>query len=229
MFSAVSVIALLASTSGDPGSENVVITGARTVSGGKIERNPEMPPPSWMAVLPKGWQPAIPAGNPGSWVTTEDYPAEALRNEWQGVVRFKLDVNAQGRVSQCTVTQSSGTDILDAKACSLISERAVFTPARDKRGRAVAGTYANAVRWTIPDDQSRGGPQPGEAVMSMVVNEDGSMTDCRIEKASEGLPVGAVGPKPCRSGVMLPYRDGAGNPVKRRVVTTIRVDVVPVD
>ncbi len=174
-------------------------------------------------------RPAQPSNNPGTWVTMGDYPAAALRAELTGTVRFRVAVDAQGRVSDCVIVESAGAPVLDEVTCSTVLARARFTPALDHLGKPTTGTYQNSVRWVIPRNVPRLGPNPGEAVMSMVVNEDGTMSDCRIEKASDGIPMGTVGPMPCRASKMLPYRDGAGNPVKRRVVTTVRIDVVPVD
>ncbi|WP_310533368.1 energy transducer TonB [Novosphingobium sp.] len=158
-----------------------------------------------------------------------DYPASALRERITGTVRFRAIVDTVGRVSECIIVQSAGSPALDEATCRLVRERARFTPALNTRGKPVQGTYQNAVRWVIPSDVPRAGPNPGEAVMSMLVNEDGTMSDCRIEKSSEDMPGGVAGARQCGVRKMLPYRDQSGNPIKRRVVTTIRVDVVPVD
>ena len=63
---------------------------------------PAPPPPRF---TPKG---ATPRGNPGSWATTDDYPSRALREEREGVTRFTVQVSPEGRVTDCTVTRSSG-------------------------------------------------------------------------------------------------------------------------
>ena len=105
---------------------------------------PAPPPPRF---TPKG---ASPKGNPGSWATTDDYPSRALREEREGVTRFTVTVSAEGRVTNCTVTGSSGTPDLDEAACRAISRRARFNPATNGDGEKVAGTYSNSVRWQIP-------------------------------------------------------------------------------
>jgi periplasmic protein TonB len=105
---------------------------------------PAPPPPRF---TPKG---AVPKGNPGSWATTDDYPSRALREEREGVTRFTVTVSAEGRVTNCSVTGSSGTPELDDAACRAITRRARFTPATDGEGNPTSGTYSNSVRWQIP-------------------------------------------------------------------------------
>jgi protein TonB len=101
------------------------------------------------AVRPAG---ARPAGNPGDWVTPDDYPPEALRAGAAGMTGFRLDVDESGQVTQCTVTNPSGTASLDQAACASLKARAHFTPAISKAGKAIASTYSSAVRWSIPID-----------------------------------------------------------------------------
>jgi len=95
---------------------------------------------------------ANPRGNYAQWITTDDYPTRELRAGQQGLVRFRLDLDARGKVTDCTIVQSSGFDGLDAAACKYASKRARFDPATDDAGKAVAGSWTSAVRWTIPND-----------------------------------------------------------------------------
>ena len=100
--------------------------------------------------------PARPVGSPGDWISSSDYPVSALRSATEGVVRIRLDVNAEGHVAGCTVLQPSGSEALDTATCSLLSARATFFPATDKKGRPIATTFTRAVRWQIPDDGGQG-------------------------------------------------------------------------
>lgn len=95
---------------------------------------------------------AHPIGKPGLWVTPNDYPAADLRAEHEGTTRFRLSIGADGKVQACEVTVSSGFASLDAAACANLRKRAKFVAATDASGAAVPGTYASAVRWTIPKD-----------------------------------------------------------------------------
>jgi protein TonB len=108
---------------------------------------PAPPPPPAAKQAAKG---VSPRGNPGSWATTEDYPSRALREEKQGTTGFRLEVGADGRVTSCTVTQSSGSPELDDATCKLVSRRARFSPAEDDQGNKIPSTYANRIQWRIP-------------------------------------------------------------------------------
>ena len=108
---------------------------------------PAAPPPP--RITPKR---AVPKGNPGNWATTNDYPSRALREEREGVTGFRVTVGPDGRVTDCSVTSSSGHGDLDAAACDNIRRRARFTPATDGEGQPTTDTYSNRVRWVIPKD-----------------------------------------------------------------------------
>jgi len=110
-------------------------------------------PPAPVAPPPPRVQPKDPAprGRPGTWVTNNDYPSRAMREERQGTVRFSVSVGADGRVTNCTVTGSSGHSDLDNEACKLITRRARFNPATDGEGQPTSGTWSSAFRWEIPE------------------------------------------------------------------------------
>ncbi len=125
-----------------------------------VPNPPPMPPPPPIIAPPPAAPPPprftpkspAPKGNPGNWATTNDYPSQALREERQGTTRFRVSVGPDGRVTDCTVTGSSGSPDLDATACTKIRARARFAPATDGEGNPTSGTYSNAVRWVIPKD-----------------------------------------------------------------------------
>lgn len=107
---------------------------------------PAPPPPRFQA------KNATPKGNPGGWVTNDDYPSRALREEKQGTTGIRLSVGPDGRATGCDVTSSSGSPELDQTACSLLMRRARFTPAMDGDGKPTSGTYINRFKWVIPKD-----------------------------------------------------------------------------
>ncbi len=84
--------------------------------------------------------------------STDDYPEQAIRNEEQGTVAFRLTIDRKGRVSDCTVTQSSGSATLDRASCSIVERRARFVPARDTQGRTVEDSMTSRIRWVLPDE-----------------------------------------------------------------------------
>lgn len=95
---------------------------------------------------------AMPRNDPSTWVTTLDYPTSELRAEHQGTVRFRVDVDARGRVGQCSILSSSGYSGLDEATCKYVTRRARFEPATNADGQASAGTYMGTIRWIIPRD-----------------------------------------------------------------------------
>lgn len=109
-----------------------------------------MPPPP--APVPTGTpRAAKPQGRPGSWVTTNDYPARDLREGNQGTSRFLLEIGSDGRVQSCTITGSSGFAGLDRTTCERLRTRARFEAATDGGGNRIAGSYAGSITWKIPE------------------------------------------------------------------------------
>ena len=102
------------------------------------------PPPLFDPLPPR------PSNEQGGWVTARDYPTIELRRGNEGVTAYRLSVSSSGRVSACQVTRSSGHARLDEEACDSITRRARFTPAQDRNGNTVVGTYTGQVRWQIP-------------------------------------------------------------------------------
>jgi protein TonB len=107
------------------------------------------PPPAPPA---RKLEPARARANLASYVSNDDYPASAIRSEEQGVTKFRLAVGPNGRVTDCTVTGSSGSTALDSATCRLMKSRARFTPARDSDGRPTSDQVSNAIRWVLPDE-----------------------------------------------------------------------------
>ena len=101
---------------------------------------------------PRTVEPARAKANLASYVSDEDYPTNAVRNEEQGTTRFRLAVGPDGKVKDCTVTSSSGSSALDSTTCRLMKQRARFTPARNNRDEATSDTVASAIRWVLPAD-----------------------------------------------------------------------------
>lgn len=94
---------------------------------------------------------ASPRNNPASWVGTSDYQSEWARREWTGRASFRLAISAEGGVTGCTITSSTGHTALDNATCALVAKRARFEPARGADGEAVAGSYAGTIVWQLPD------------------------------------------------------------------------------
>jgi len=97
-------------------------------------------------------QAAPPPQKSKSFVTYDNYPAEALRNHWEGVVVADLTISPEGRVAACKVIQSSGHQVLDDATCDLMIRRAIFTPARDSNGKPVEDHVRTPpITWSLPN------------------------------------------------------------------------------
>lgn len=89
---------------------------------------------------------------PAGWVTSADYPTEALRQEIGGTVVTALAVNVSGRIDTCRVVISSNSALLDERTCTVLTQRARYSPAQDRAGKPMPATTLLRVRWSIPED-----------------------------------------------------------------------------
>ncbi len=131
----------------------------------QIQTQPTIPPPSPPALripppAPVGPPPAPPAPskargartkNERSWAARiqENYPARALREEIEGTVGVRVTVTPDGRAANCSVTASSGSDILDAAACQGMERYARFEPALDDAGNPTNGGYSTRITYRL--------------------------------------------------------------------------------
>jgi TonB family protein len=83
-----------------------------------------------------------------SWVSTDDYPASALRSGEEGTTSVTYTVNASGRVENCRVTSSSGSAALDQATCQVVTRRGRYSPPED--GKPYDRTFAQI--WRLPSD-----------------------------------------------------------------------------
>lgn len=108
------------------------------------------PEPASTSARPAGLARA-PLGELADLFSGADYPPEALAAGEEGTVRVELDLDADGLVDACTVTQSSGSEALDQATCTIFRTSARFVPSRDEAGNAVPSRYAPPpIRWEIP-------------------------------------------------------------------------------
>lgn len=97
---------------------------------------------------------------PASWFTFDDYPMKAFEKKQEGVTQFELLISPQGKVEQCNIVASSGSEELDKTTCYLATRRAQFNPARGPDGQPVFGVYRSQALWAIPENKisSTAGP-----------------------------------------------------------------------
>jgi len=79
-------------------------------------------------------------------ITPRDYPRHLGDAGIGGTVAGVFTVEANGRVSNCRVTRSSGVPELDVLTCRLIEQRFVYRPATDRYGRPVPDDVD--IEWT---------------------------------------------------------------------------------
>ena len=122
----------------------------------EIRTQPNIPPPAPPArLVPPPAAPAPPPAPPPApsqaspvqrdnfsrWAARiqEAYPARAIRQELEGNVGVSVVVGADGRVTSCSVTASSGESILDEAACDGMQRYARYTPAKNDAGQPTTG------------------------------------------------------------------------------------------
>jgi protein TonB len=84
-----------------------------------------------------------------SYISDADYPASAVRSEEEGTTGFRLEIGPNGRVTNCTVTSSSGSSALDSATCRIMKSRARFTPAVDSNGNPTSDSVSSRIAWRL--------------------------------------------------------------------------------
>jgi len=108
---------------------------------------PPAPPPPPAPVVSKA---AGAKGDPAQWVTSDDYPPSALREEREGVTKVSWQINEAGRIENCQVVSSSGSPDLDETACRVLTRRGRYSPALDQSGKPMRTSQSRSIRWQIP-------------------------------------------------------------------------------
>jgi protein TonB len=91
------------------------------------------------------------AAKPRPIFTIDDYPADALRNRWQGVVVADLTISPEGKATACRIVKSSGYKVLDDRTCKILIERPTFVPDKDENGRPRESTLRTPpITWALP-------------------------------------------------------------------------------
>jgi protein TonB len=81
--------------------------------------------------------PTAPTATTSHQVTADDYPPVSIRLQEQGKVAIKYTIAADGSVTDCAVTTTSGKPRLDDAACTMVRKRWKFKPATQD-GKPVA-------------------------------------------------------------------------------------------
>lgn len=93
----------------------------------------------------------------------DHYPPRALAAREQGRVGFRVNVDREGSLTSCDVTQSSGSAALDRETCELMIRYARFQPVRTTEGATVAVTHVGYVNWRLPAELAGKAAAPATA------------------------------------------------------------------
>jgi protein TonB len=148
-------------------------------------------------------KPAPLSGSLQGLISPEDYPPQALDRNEQGTVGAVLSIDAAGSVGVCRVDESSGSEVLDAQTCRLLSLRAKFAPARDQQGKAIASEYHTRIKWQIGEDRVPSEPWSTRLVITMGSN--GRQAFCRFEADGAMSPAPGQKPPSCEEVSPLPF------------------------
>jgi TonB family protein len=130
---------------------------------------------------------AVPTGNPGNWITTDDYPAAPMEEGVEGTTEIALDVLPDGKPKGCKVVTSSGNADLDEASCRLLVARARFQPSKIGEPQS----FTTRIKWDLPDPVLTSlAPQGFSAFMPL---KNGAISGECVQKAigqpSEKIPL----------------------------------------
>jgi len=80
-----------------------------------------------------------------------DYPAGIGEAGVGGAVSVIFTILADGNVTDCRITRSSGSPALDDTTCRIIERRYFFEPSRDERGRPIRSRMTENHEWIVED------------------------------------------------------------------------------
>jgi len=92
---------------------------------------------------------ARPVSDPQKWLRSADYPKSMLSELRTGLVQFRLAIEPDGSISDCTIQQSTNPEDFSRTTCDLIKRRARFEPALDAAGQPIRSYWRGAVRWLL--------------------------------------------------------------------------------
>jgi len=84
-----------------------------------------------------------------AFVSSADYPAEAIRRREQGRIEVYLHLSPDGSVTGCEVTRANGNTLLAARTCELIRDRVEFAP-EDGTAAPPSPVMEGYVDWVLP-------------------------------------------------------------------------------
>lgn len=99
----------------------------------------------------RDFETAVLGNSQGEFKIRYDYPARALRNEWEGRVLIIVGVGANGNVVSCRPLESSGHAFLDNEACAQMLRRGRYQFAEGIQHPGATAYSLQPVAWVLPD------------------------------------------------------------------------------
>ena len=90
-----------------------------------------------------------PKGNPGHWVSNDDYPTEAIHKGAQGVIPFRLIVGTDGVPTDCHLQRPTEPAEFNDVVCRILLKRARFEPALDAGGQPIKSYWSSTFNFMI--------------------------------------------------------------------------------
>jgi protein TonB len=79
----------------------------------------------------------------------DNYPRRAAQEEIEGTVGVRVTVTVDGKATGCSVTKSSGSNILDEAACKDLERYGQFEPALNDAGDPVSASWATRITYKL--------------------------------------------------------------------------------
>ncbi len=95
-------------------------------------------------------RPALPLTSPGTWLSSSDYPTDAVFSGEQGLINFRLSVDATGKSTACHIQLSTRSKSFDDIVCRAMMRKAKFSPALDANGQAFPSYFRSRVLFVMP-------------------------------------------------------------------------------
>jgi TonB family protein len=86
-----------------------------------------------------------------AWISNDDYPRDALMQEYNADVVVRLDVDATGRVTDCAIAASSGMKSMDDITCKRARQAARLVPAIGPDGKPTAARRTFRAQFRVGD------------------------------------------------------------------------------
>lgn len=191
------------------------------------------------AILPRG-----PSAQDGFYrdPTLNDFPPEAREARMEGVATLTVTTGPDGGVADCSVTESSGHELLDVASCRYVGSLAPFTPARDLENNPTTGRFVRRVSWKLPTSTTTVAPPAatyspgpmslplvgnGKSGFEVVADKNGNVVSCTVIEEGR-IPAGAmVGADFCKNAELRGVQkaiDPNGEPIARRTKVVFMVE-----